>query len=130
MTCEPLTTHADLRPQSANDSPLGVVVHVTEADPERFTRLLRNAANLRADLGPEPAIELVVHGPAVALLLVGSPLREQIAALPEITACACANSLRSLERTVEDLLPDVHVVPSGVGWVVRRQQQGWSYVRL
>lgn len=130
MTCEPLSAHADLGPPASNGTAWGVVVHVTEADPERFTRLLRNAVNLRTDLGPGPAIDLVVHGPAVALLLVGSPLREQIAALPGISARACANSLQSLEHTEADLLPDVHVVPSGVGWVVRRQQQGWSYVRL
>jgi intracellular sulfur oxidation DsrE/DsrF family protein len=113
-----------------SESTFGVVVHVTEADPDRFKALMRNAANLRADLGPEPAIELVVHGPGVALLLTGSPLREQLSALPGVTGCACSNSLRSLERSAEDLLPGVRVVPSGVGWLIRRQREGWLYLRL
>jgi len=50
----------------------GVVVDVTDAAAVDFTARLRNVANLRADLGAELLIEVVVHGPAVALLMAGS----------------------------------------------------------
>lgn len=108
----------------------GVVLQLTEAAPDVFAARLRNVANLRADLGPDPLIELVVHGPAVALLRTGSELLAPLAELDQVQVCACGNSLRSLAVGPQDLPAMVQVVPAGVGWLARRQQQGWAYLRL
>ena len=46
----------------------GVVVHLAEAGAQRRSAILRTVLNLRADLGPDVPVELVAHGPGVALL--------------------------------------------------------------
>jgi intracellular sulfur oxidation DsrE/DsrF family protein len=103
---------------------------VTEPDPTRFTALLRSITNLRADFGPDPAIEFGVHGSAVALLHVTSPVAAAIAALPDIEPKACSNSMRSLGIIGQDLAAGTTIVASGVGWLTRRQHQGRAYLCL
>ncbi|MCK4177240.1 DsrE family protein [Aciditerrimonas ferrireducens] len=110
----------------------GVVVHLDEADPARQRLALANVANLLADLGPAAGpVELVVNGPGLDVALQGSPLAGDLAALQGqgVVVAACANTLaaRGLERSA--LLPGVHVVPAGVSELVRRQREGWAYLR-
>jgi intracellular sulfur oxidation DsrE/DsrF family protein len=109
----------------------GVVVHLAEAGAERQSAVLRNVLNLRADLGPDVAVELVAHGPGVELLTGESGLREAVSGLGSagVRALACRNTLAARGLTPEDLLPDVGTVGSGVGHLARRQLEGWAYVR-
>ncbi len=110
---------------------LGVVVHVADADLAKQVAVLRNARNLRADLGPGTPIELVVHGPAVGMLRSEGQHRGAVAALLQdgVALAACQNSMRSLAMDSADLTPGVDVVPSGVGHLARRQLAGWAYLR-
>ena len=113
-----------------SDQP-GVVVHLADAELAKQTAALRNARNLRADLGPGTPIELVAHGPAVGLLRSAGQHREAVAALLQdgVAFAACKNSMRSLAMDTADLVPGVDIVPSGVGHLARRQFTGWAYVR-
>jgi intracellular sulfur oxidation DsrE/DsrF family protein len=45
----------------------GVVVHVTEQDPNEDRSAAAEITNMWVDLRPEPTIELVVHGSAVGV---------------------------------------------------------------
>jgi intracellular sulfur oxidation DsrE/DsrF family protein len=107
------------------------VVHLSEKDPDKHRAVLRNVANLRADLGPDVPVELVVHGPALAVALRTSAEARQVTELVAdgVAVAACQNTLRSLDMTAEALLPGVLVVPSGVGELARRQLSGWAYLR-
>lgn len=109
----------------------GVVVHLAEAGAERHAAILRNALNLRADLGPDVPVELVAHGPGVELLTGESGLESAVTQLVAVGArpVACLNTLASRALTPDDLLPEVGTVPSGVGHLARRQLEGWAYVR-
>lgn len=109
----------------------GVVVHLSEGDPDKHRAVLRNVANLRLDLGPDVPVELVVHGPGLAVALrTGAESRQVSDLVAEgVAVAACQNTLRSLDITPEALLPGVVVVPSGVGELARRQLSGWAYVR-
>jgi uncharacterized protein len=42
---------------------------------------------------------------------------------------ACANSMRVAHLTVTDLVPNTTVVPSGIVEIVRKQEEGWSYIK-
>jgi intracellular sulfur oxidation DsrE/DsrF family protein len=39
------------------------------------------------------------------------------------------NTMRSLRPTDADMLPDIGHVPAGVVEIMKRQQQGWAYLR-
>lgn len=109
----------------------GVVVHLPESDPQRQGAVLRNTANLVRALEPGAEVELVTHGPGVELCTGESGLAETVAGLQGagVTVCACANTIAARGLGEADLLAGVTVVDSGVAHLVRRQREGWSYLR-
>lgn len=109
----------------------GVVVHLDEGAQEKHSSVLGNITNLLADLGGATPVELVCHGPGVDLCLRDSPLREQLEGLitQGVTVAACRNTMRGRGIEPGQLAPGVVVVPAGIGELVRKQQQGWAYVR-
>lgn len=90
-----------------------------------------NVRNLLDDLGGSVAVEVVANSEGVkAFLLTGQYiglLREY--AEQGVQFAVCANSLRALGFTRDDFLRAVRVVPSGVGEIVRRQTEGYAYIR-
>lgn len=76
-------------------------------------------------------IEVVFNGPSISALILGSKWAPEVA---ELTArgvgfVACSNSMTAARISSSDLIPGVTVVPSGISHLVRRQREGWAYVR-
>lgn len=109
-----------------------VVVHLDEADRVKHESVMRNIRNLLDDLGAEQTqVELVAHGPGLDLLTGQTGLGEQAQELAArgVILAACNNTLRERKIPAERLLPGVTVVPAGIGEIVRREAEGWLYVR-
>ena len=105
---------------------------VTDNDPARWNMILNNMANLREGVGSEGAeIELVAYGPGLLMLKADSPVRQRVAeALKSgVKVNACQNTMQGMKLVPADMLPDIGYVPSGVVEVMRKQQQGWAYIR-
>ena len=105
---------------------------VTDNDPARWTLVLNNMQNLREGVGDEPLeIELVAYGPGINMLKSDSPMKQRIAdALKSgVKVNACQNTMNGMKLTPADMLPEIGYVPSGVVEVMRKQQQGWAYIR-
>ena len=110
----------------------GVVLHLTEGAEGKHRAVLRNALNVIPEVEPGTPIEVVVHGEAIALARAGQATADALAEALDagITLVVCRNSLRSQGLTEGDLVDGaVVVVPSGVGHLVARQNQGWAYLR-
>jgi hypothetical protein len=105
------------------------VIHINEDSPAKHAAVIRNALNLLQALGPEAEAELVTHGPGIALARAasGPPLQELLDAGGAV--CVCRNSLDSQQLTADDLIPQARIVDSGVAHLVRRQGEGWAYLR-
>ena len=41
----------------------------------------------------------------------------------------CANSIKHLEISVDELVPEAEIVPAGVSELVKKQNDGWAYIR-
>ena len=124
-----LPLHALAQAQPAQNRAL---FQVTDNDPARWTMILNNIQNLREGVGSESVeIELVAYGPGVAMLKADSSVRERIdAALKSgVAVNACQNTMRGMKLVPADMLPAIGYVPSGVVEVMRKQQQGWAYIR-
>lgn len=109
-----------------------VVFHLDEAEPAKHEAVLRNISNLLDDLGQERTeVELVAHGPGIDLLIGKTGQAERLSQLAQrgVVLAACANTLRERQIPHEQLVAHVTIVSSGVGELVRRQQEGWQYVR-
>ncbi len=105
---------------------------VTDNDPARWNMILNNMTNLREGVGGEGAeIELVAFGPGLAMLKADSTVKARIAdALKNgVKINACQNTMTGMKLTPADMLPDISYVPAGVVEVMRKQQQGWAYIR-
>ncbi|MCE9657096.1 MAG: DsrE family protein [Burkholderiales bacterium] len=105
---------------------------VTDNDPARWTMILNNMQNLREGVGGEPVeIELVAYGPGINMLKSDSSVKQRIAeALKSgVKVNACQNTMNGMKLTPADMLPEIGYVPSGVVEVMRKQQQGWAYIR-
>jgi intracellular sulfur oxidation DsrE/DsrF family protein len=116
---------------SETNERLHVVVHVDDADEERQRLALRNITNLLADVGPENVeVELVFNGPAVSACLKGSPIGESLASIAaNASVLACRNALRAADLDEAAVDPHVRVIPASITHLVRRQHEGWAYVR-
>jgi intracellular sulfur oxidation DsrE/DsrF family protein len=108
------------------------VFQVTDNDPARWNMILNNMANLKEGVDGEPIeIELVAFGPGLLMLKADSSVRQRVAeALKNGAAInACQNTMRGMKLVPADMLPDIGYVPAGVVEVMRKQQQGWAYIR-
>ena len=110
-----------------------VVIHLDESGKARGELVLRNIENLIADVGENNVeIELVANGEGITALLKSPNLHgEQVERFSAkgIRFVACANTLRQMGLTKDALLDLVEIVPAGVGELVKKQAQGWAYIR-
>lgn len=111
---------------------LRVVIHVDDPSLDRQRLALGNVRNLLDDVGEDGVVvEIVFNGPAISALTMGSDLSSELVTLQTrgVDLLACHNSMvrAALERG--DLIVGATVVPSGISHLVRRQYDGWAYVR-
>ena len=105
---------------------------VTDADPQKWAFTLGNIGNALDGLGADHAdIELVVYGPAIAMLKKDSAVADKVAAALArgVRVAACQNSMRGFKIEQADLVPGVTPVPAGVVELIRREHAGYAYVR-
>jgi uncharacterized protein len=105
---------------------------VSDNDPARWNLILSNVANLKQGVGSEGAeIELVAYGPGLMMLKADSAVKQRIAdALKSgVRINACQNTMEAMKLGPADMLPEIGYVPSGVVEVMKKQQQGWAYIR-
>ena len=108
------------------------VFAISDADPQKWNLVLGNVGNALDGIGaPNADFELVVYGPAIAMLKKDSSVADKVAATVArgVHVVACRNSMRGAHIEASDLLPGVDTVASGVVELIRLQLAGWAYVR-
>ena len=108
------------------------VFQVSDADSKKWNLALNNARNVQADLGKDKTeIEIVVYGPGIGMLKadseVGNRIEEAMAA--GVKVVACENTMHALKLTRDDMLGGIGYVPAGVVQLMKRQQEGYAYIR-
>jgi uncharacterized protein len=110
-----------------------VVFHLDEPSKGRSDQVLMNITNLLDDLGDGNVdVELLANGGGVRALAKESDGQvEQVASLAQrgVRFVACAHSLEHLNMQPNELLNLVEIVPAGVSELVKKQAEGWGYIR-
>ena len=109
-----------------------IVIQVSDNDPAKWNLALNNAKNLQDDVGAANVeIEIVAYGPGIAMLKLESPTGSRIAdaAKAGVKVTACENTMRGQKLTKDDMLTGISYVPAGVTEIMKKQQQGWAYIR-
>ena len=110
-----------------------VVVQLTADGEDNWNAAINQIENLKKGLAPDSVqIELVTHGNAAGFVLaknaaVSSRIQKLEASGTNVAFCATTQKKNNIKA--EELTPGVTIVPSGIVQVVRRQEEGWSYIK-
>lgn len=108
------------------------VIQVSDNDPAKWNLALNNAQNMQEALGKDKVtIEIVAYGPGLNMLKADSKVAARLnAALDSnVELAACATTMKKMKVTKADLVGGATVVPGGVIEIMKRQSEGWSYIR-
>lgn len=108
-----------------------VIIQVSTPEQRIWNQALNYVENLQALYGKDNLeIEIVALGWGIGLLKFDSPMATRVAdALKRgATLQACEVTMNRQKLTRQDMLPDIDYVPAGLGQIIRRQKEGWSYI--
>jgi intracellular sulfur oxidation DsrE/DsrF family protein len=109
-----------------------VVFQVSDADPKKWTLALNNARNIQTDLGRDNVeIEIVAYGPGIGMLKADSEVKARVeeATAAHVKVVACENTMASQKLAKTDMLQNISYAPAGVVEIMRKQQEGFAYIR-
>ncbi len=109
------------------------VFQLTSDNPKTWNGLLNNLENAMNDLDGNVTFEVVAHSKGLNLLLKEfnqDTLRIDALSARGVTFFACENTMQRKGYTKDDLISAAKTIPSGVGHVIKRQSEGWAYVRM
>jgi len=109
-----------------------IVIQVNEDNVKKWNDVLVNIHNIQVELGAKNvAIAVVAIGPGLGMLtaesLAANGVQDALAAGVEFVACG--NSMKAQKLAKEDLVDSVTVSVAGYVELMKRQQQGWAYLR-
>lgn len=106
-----------------------IIVQVSDMD--KVNNAIASCRNLIDDI-PEAEVEVVFHQSAIEATIRGSPVEPDVMDLMRrgVKVVACRNSMRARNISEGELISGVSIVRAGVGEIVRRQAEGWIYLRL
>ena len=128
-------------PATAASGEMRIVFHLNNPDQTAATDLLDEVERLLIAYEAEGRplrVEIVSHGEGLSLLrerlsVNKTKVKELAHRFPNLTFVACLNTMERLrvEQGIEvKLVPEAEVTRSGVSHVVKRQREGWSYIRV
>lgn len=109
-----------------------VLFAVSSPDAMDWQIVVRNIPHVLSGFAPDKVeIEVVAFGPGIAMLKSSSPVRDDIAQLQKqgVRFVACETAMRAFHLQLSDLVPGAQTTPSGIVEVIRRQEQGWTYIK-
>ncbi len=124
---------AGQRPGSAQAKKYRAVFDLTADTPERWDAALRNVENLKRALGAENVeAQVVVHGKAYPLLQkTNTGMEERLHSLQKggVRLSLCRNTMKRFNVEAESLFPFADTVDAAVAELVRKQHEGWAYIK-
>ena len=110
-----------------------VVFQVVSEGDEQWDAVLGNVENLREAFAPENSeVAVIAHGKGLGMVIAANNKHaERMKTLADggVAFVACENTMRKKNVARDQLLPVATTVDSGVAEVVRKQEQGWAYIK-
>jgi uncharacterized protein len=120
-------------PQAAAPAKHKVVFQMNVADNDSWNQLFGNIGNAQRAFAKDGIqIEVVFYGKGIAALLkTNTEYAERLkkAAADGVVLGACQNTMRLRKITSQDIFPFSTEVDSGVAELIRKQEEGYSYIR-
>ncbi len=95
-------------------------------------KMLYKQVNNVLNAAPGTQIELVFHGPAIVAVLQDTGFfKQELLAVHKrgVLIAACGNSLKNRGYDPKRLMPEAFIVPAGIVELVKKQDEGWRYIK-
>ncbi len=110
-----------------------VVLQVSDGDAAKWNLALNVARNVQQEYGgaDKVSIEIVAYGPGIGMLKSDATTSNRIieAAKSGIQVVACENTMTAQKLTKADMNTSISYVPAGAVEIMKRQGEGWAYIR-
>ncbi|MFZ6875789.1 DsrE family protein [Undibacterium sp. Di27W] len=109
-----------------------VVFQISDGDNRKWDLALNNVKNVIKDMGKDNIeVEIVAYGPGVDMFKFESPAASRIDEVIKMGAhvVICENTMRAQKISKADMLENLGYVEAGVSQLIKRQQQGYAYIR-
>jgi len=109
-----------------------VVMQISENQPAVWNLALNNIRNVQKELGAKNIeVEVVTYGPGLAMLRDDSTTanRVQEAMATGVRFVACRNTMENQKITEAQLIPGIGYAQAGVIQIIKRQSEGYAYLR-
>lgn len=109
-----------------------LILQVSDNDPGKWNLALNNAENVQEAFGKDNVeVEIVAYGPGLNMLKADSKVAPRLnAALDQnVGLIACGNTMKKMKVGKADLAGGIQVVDGGLVHIMKRQKEGWNYVR-
>jgi len=117
--------------QATSSAKERVIIQVSTPEQRIWNQALNYVENLQELYGKDKVeIEIVALGWGIGLLKFDSPLATRVAESLQRGAAlqACEVTMGRQKLTRQDMLPDIGYVKAGLGQIIKRQKEGWSYI--
>ncbi|CAN5617514.1 hypothetical protein BH10BAC3_BH10BAC3_35720 [soil metagenome] len=109
-----------------------VVIQLSSSDTLVWKGLMNNLKNLKEGWGETVEIEVVAHSTGIEMLMIAKTTEQK--KITEfktmgIVFVACQNTMKAKKITKEEIVAEAGYVPMGVGEIIMKEEQGWSYLK-
>ena len=119
--------------QTSQPQPYKVVFDLTSSDPLDQQAVLRWITEVKG-VNPKTETEVVMYGRGLDLIIAGKSTHaaDVAKAMSDLHASfrACAIAMKNQQVDKSQLLPNVEIVPDGIGEIVAKQHAGWGYIKV
>lgn len=116
----------------AQEKPVKIVFDVTSSNVDVHNAAVRHA-KLMSKAYPDSEFEVVVYSGAINMVLkdkssVASDM-EELLKNGNVSVVVCQGTMAREKATVDDLFPGITTVPDGILEIIKRQKEGWGYIK-
>jgi len=119
--------------QPPQPQPYKVVFDLTSSDPLDQQAVLRWIREVTA-LNPKTETEVVMYGRGLDLVVSGKTTLaagvQEAMNIAHASFKVCAIAMKNQQVEKGQLLPNVQIVPDGIGEIVAKQRDGWGYIKV
>jgi len=109
-----------------------LIIQMSDADPAKWNLALNNVKNVQQMLGAANVdAEIVVYGPGIGMLKLDSTVGHRVeeARQANVAIVACEVTMKNQKLSANDMLPNISYVPTGVVELMKKQKEGYAYIR-
>jgi intracellular sulfur oxidation DsrE/DsrF family protein len=123
---------ADTHENATASARTRVVFQISDDDAKKWNLAFNNVKNVQQELGAANVdIEVVAYGPGIGMLKFESSVAERVeeAVKSGVKIVACENTMKAQKLGKADMMSSIGYVPAGVIEIIKKQNEGYAYIR-